>query len=264
MKRNTSINHTRFRYKDFSSILQKYNYHLNVGDIIAGKIFEKEEHGFLVEIGTETAAYLPYEETSLHKRINNKMINDIREFFILANNKQSGQLIISIRRLEYIRAWARLRQMYNEDIILNLNITDINKGGLLVKVEGIQGFIPNSHLLNIDNRRSLLNTWLKCKFLNLDEKHNKILFSQRRAILAVHSNKLHVGQIVNSIITDIQNYGIFLRINQIPALLHISEINNNYINNIDKDFYIGKKMKVRIMHIDKQQGRLYVSNRNLH
>ena len=264
MKRNKKVNHTRFRYKDFSSILRKYNYHLNVGDIIAGKIFEKEQHGFLVEIGTQIAAYLPHEETSLDKKIKNKMINDIREFFILAHNKQSGQLIISIKRLEYIRAWTRLRQMYDEDIILNLNIININKGGLIVKVEGIQGFIPNSHLLNINNRRSLLNTYLKCKFLNLNEKHNKILFSQRRAFLTIYSHKFHVGQIVNSIIIDIQNYGIFVVINQIPSLLHISEINNKHIDNIDKDFYIGEKIKVKIMHIDKQQGRLYVSNRNLY
>lgn len=261
---NKKVDCNSFTYKDFSFILNKYNYNLNVGDIVAGKIFNQEKNGFIVEIGTDIASYLPKEELSLNIKNVIDLNKDIREFFILAYNRNSNQLIVSIKRIEYIKAWTRIKQMYEEDIILELYIININKGGLIALVEGIKGFIPNSHLLHIQDKKSLLNTCLKCKFLVVNEKQNKLLFSHKRALLSIYGDKLRVGQIVESTITDIKNYGLFLSINQIPTLLHISEISNQHIGNINKSFYIGEQVQVKIMHIDRQQGRLSVSRRNLY
>nr|YP_009243971.1 ribosomal protein S1 [Sporolithon durum]AMK96213.1 ribosomal protein S1 [Sporolithon durum] len=250
-----------FTDKDFASLLDEYQYNLNLGDIVAGTIFSEEAQGFLVDIGANIAAYLPKEENALQskscKTIN--IINNTREFFILAYNKHSKQLILSIRRLEYIRAWSRIKQMQAEDIITYLPIQKINKGGFLTIIEGIQAFIPNSHI--VDN--SIINEVIPCQFLIVNEKLNKIILSNRRAILTKYKNIIHIGQTVEGIITKITHYGIFIKIQQIPALLHISEIGNEHINHIDTGFQTGNKIIVKIIHIDKKQGRLSVSRRNL-
>lgn len=254
-----------FTHKDFASVLNKYNYKLNLGDITAGTIFSEEKDGLLVDIGARIAAYLPKDEITVHKKylLNNKIINETREFFILAHNKKSKQLILSIKRLEYIRAWERIKQMEQEDIAINLIINEINKGGLLTAIEGIQGFIPNSHIVNIKNKSSLLNKNLKCQFLLIDEKLNKLIFSNKRAVLTKLSNFIQVGQITTGTITKIETYGLFIEIRNVTALLHISEIEHKNINKINKVFQIGNEIKVKIIHIDKKQGRLSLSRRNL-
>nr|YP_010728750.1 ribosomal protein S1 [Phymatolithon calcareum]WEA76879.1 ribosomal protein S1 [Phymatolithon calcareum] len=254
-----------FTHKDFASVLNKYNYKLNLGDITAGTIFSEEKDGFLVDIGARIAAYLPKDEVTVYKKysLTNKIINETREFFILAHNKKSKQLILSIKRLEYIRAWERIKQMEKEDIAINLIIDEINRGGLLTAIEGIQGFIPNSHIINIQNKSSLLNKNLICQFLLIDEKLNKLIFSNKRAVLTKLSNIIQVGQITIGTITKIENYGLFIEIYDVTALLHISEIEYEKVDKINNIFKIGDKIKVKIIHIDKKQGRLSLSRRNL-
>nr|AYR05784.1 ribosomal protein S1 [Lithothamnion sp.] len=257
--------HTGFTHKDFASVLNKYNYSLNLGDITAGTIFSEEKYGFLVDIGARIAAYLPKDEITLDKEylLTNQIINETREFFILAHNKKSEQLILSIKRLEYIRAWERIKQMQQEDITISLNVNEINKGGLLTSIEGIQGFVPNSHLVEIKNKRLLLNRQIKCKFLLVNEKLNKLIFSNKRAILNSLSNIIYIGLVTTGTVTKIENYGIFVEIYAINALLHISEIESSKLKDIDKVFQAGNKIKVKIIHIDRKQGRLSLSQRNL-
>lgn len=251
------------KHKDFVFVLKKYKYNLNLGDITAGTIFSEEKSGFIVDIGAEIAAYLPKDEISLNKYYPTyPIINDTREFFILAYNKKSKQLIISIKRLEYIRAWKRIKQMQQEDITINLYINKINKGGLLTNIEGIQAFIPNSHLANTYKKHLLLHTQLKCQFLIIEEKNNKIIFSNRRAILHNLNKILYVGQITSGKIIKIESYGIFIEIYGFSALLHVSEISDKK-NNKTHSFQVGEIITIKIIHIDTKQGRLSLSRRNL-
>nr|QCI06153.1 ribosomal protein S1 [Dicranema revolutum] len=255
-----------FTENNFASVLNKYKYNLHVGDIVAGTIFNIEKKGLIVDIGTKFAGYLPIEEISLDSKVNKYDINNItREFFILAYNKNSQQLILSIKRLEYIRAWKRIKQIEPEDIIVYLKVKRINKGGIIPIIEGIQGFIPNSHFISMEDKLFIKNTKIKCKLLLADEKNNKLILSHKKAILAIASNQLKIGDIVIGKVMKIESYGVFIKIHDIPSLLHISEIDDKKINNsnIKKKFQVGNTIKVKILHIDTQQGRLSVSRRNI-
>nr|YP_010902568.1 ribosomal protein S1 [Hypnea nidifica]WCH54423.1 ribosomal protein S1 [Hypnea nidifica] len=258
-----------FTENNFAFVLNAYKYNINLGDIVAGTIFNIEKRGFLVDIGLSIACYLPYEEISLnYKKTKNihysySINNATREFFILAFNKKNNQLILSIKRLEYIRAWKRIKQIENEDIILNLKICYQNRGGIITILEGIQGFIPNSHLEPIENKILQQKKYIPCKLLLADEKSNKLILSYKKALLSLVSKKLKIGNIVNGKIIKIENYGIFLEIYNILSLLHISEIEKSNITKIDTLFKIGDMIKVKILHIDMQQGRISVSTRNM-
>lgn len=266
MNSNSTIYNTSgftHSHQNFSSVLQKYKYHLNLGDITAGTIFSKEKKGFIVDIGANISAYLPQDEICLNTYHPTKpIINETREFFILAYNKKSKQLIISIKRLEYIKAWKRIKQMNQEDITIKVYIHKINKGGLVTTIEGLQAFIPNSHLAQNNNKSLLLHNKIICQFLLIDEKKNKIIFSNKRAILKDLNKFLYVGQVTSGKIIKIESYGIFIEIHGFSALLHISEIDHNI--KPKHVFQIGKIITIKIIHIDIKQGRLSVSRRNLH
>jgi len=114
----------------FAKILKEYNYKIHPGDVVAGTILHNEKSGFLVEIGANTLGYLPKEELTLHLNEKNKYTliatKITRDFFLIAQNKHNKQYILSLKRLDYIRAWKRIKQMYVEDIIFNLKIENIN------------------------------------------------------------------------------------------------------------------------------------------
>lgn len=152
--------------------------------------------------------------------------------------------------------------MNQEDITIKLHIHKINKGGLVATIEGLQAFIPNSHLANNNNKSILLHNQIICQFLLIDEKKNKIIFSNKRAILKNLNKFIYIGQVTYGKITKIESYGIFIEIYGFSALLHISEIDNQIKT---KDlFQIGNMIKIKIIHIDMKQGRLSVSRRNLY
>jgi small subunit ribosomal protein S1 len=247
-----------FTHKDLAELLKKYNYEIKIGDVIAGIIFSKEKQGYLVDIGTPVAAYLPKEEISIFIQKQTEVeVNLAQEFFIFAQDLQKNNIILSTKRLLYMRSWTRIRQLNIEDIIIQAKVTGINKGGLLVELENIQGFIPQSHLCYITKTDTLLNTIITCKCLIANEQSNQLILSNRAAILEQYLSKLKVGTIVESKVMALKSYGAFVSIYNIPALLHISEIEINKINN----FVIGQIITVQIIHIDIKQGRLSVSRR---
>lgn len=256
-----------FTNSNFASMLNQYNYNLHPGDIVAGTIFNKEKKGFLVDIGTKTAGYLPDEEISLYKDIKKSHTlyfpNETREFFLLAYNKKSKQSILSIKRLEYIRAWKRIKQIEDEDVVLNSKIININKGGIIVNIEGLDGFIPNSHLTITVKKKSVYDRNIKCKLLLANERTNQLILSNKKAILSILADRFKIGGIVTGEIVKIEKYGIFIQIDGIIGLLHISEISNKNIENIHYIFNIGDNIQVKILHIDSEQGRLSVSRRNM-
>ena len=242
--------------KNLILTLQKYQYNLILGDIVAGLILTEEYNGYLVDIGDKKAAFLPKQETISNSQTINQLVN-IQEFFILSYNAYLSQLILSTKRLKYFRVWKRIKQLINEDITIYGFVTYENFGGLLVNVDGMRGFLPNSHIVNLSYKSLMVNTSLPLKFLIADEQTNQIILSHKRAVLSL--SDFTIGNIINTNITKITDYGIFVKTQNIQALLHISEIPNITSMQLRKVFEISSPLKVKIIHIDKQQGRLSVS-----
>jgi len=253
MKRNHNI---------FAEILKKYNYQLHSGDIVAGTVISIEKLGFLVNIGTEKAGYLPKEETTIHIRKNNnyniQILNTTRDFFLITENKHKKQHILSIKRLDYIRAWKRIKQIYFEDVILKLTIQYTNKGGLITYLEGIQGFIPNSHICYKEK-----NHKIKCKILEINENKNQLIFSNKSAQLKLSLHKFKIGELIYGKIILLKSYGLFIEIYGVKALLHISEIGNLYKKEYMQVFKVNSLIKIKIIHLNIENGQISVSIRKL-
>ena len=252
---------------NFANILKQYKYQLNTGDIVAGKIIFQEYKGFLVDIGDSISGYLIQEEIKINSYNGQKylFINLTREFFLIKYNVYLKQYILSIKRLEYIRAWKRIKQLQLEDVIFNLKIQYVNKGGFIIYLEGIQAFIPKSHVFLNNNLTDILlkNKNIQCKLLVVNEQKNQLILSHKSTLLKISKHKFRIGEVIYGVIIKIKSYGLFIEVYGIIALLHISEIGFKYINDINNIFYTGKLIKVKVMHIDISQGRIALSRRNL-
>nr|YP_009395680.1 ribosomal protein S1 [Vertebrata isogona]ARW64526.1 ribosomal protein S1 [Vertebrata isogona] len=258
------------RNNNFAAILKRYKYKIHDGDIVAGTIIHQEKTGFLVEIGTNKSGYLPKEEVDI--RINKKnhysllLINTTRDFFIMTKNSCNGQYILSIKRLDYIRAWKRIKQLYLEDVIFNLKIHYINKGGIIAYLEGIQGFIPKSHIFTrnkTNDNQITKDKIIKCKLLSLNENKNQLILSNKSAKLITLKHKFKLGELIYGKVVIQKEYGIFLNIYDIKALLHISEITTGIQSENKNLVEIGQFIKVKIIYLNIEQGLVSVSIRNV-
>jgi small subunit ribosomal protein S1 len=161
-----------FTHEDFAALLDQYDYHFNPGDTVSGTVFSLEPRGALIDIGAKTAAYLPIQEMSINRVDNPEEVlrsNETREFFILTDENEDGQLTLSIRRIEYMRAWERVRQLQQEDATVRSGVFATNRGGALVRIEGLRGFIPGSHISTRKPKEDLVGEDLPLKFLEVYE-----------------------------------------------------------------------------------------------
>ncbi len=255
-----------FTREDFAALLDKYDYHFSPGEIVAGTVFSIEPRGALIDIGAKTAAFIPLQEMSI-SRIDDpaEMLQpgETREFFILTEENEEGQLTLSIRRIEYMRAWERVRQLQGEDATVRSNIFATNRGGALVRIEGLRGFIPGSHISTRKPKEDLVGEELPLKFLEVDEDRNRLVLSHRRALVERKMNRLEVGEVVIGTVRGIKPYGAFIDIGGVSGLLHISEISHDHIDTPHSVFNVNDEVKVMIIDLDAERGRISLSTKQL-
>ena len=255
-----------FTHEDFAALLDKYDYHFSPGDIVAGTVFSIEPRGALIDIGAKTAAYIPIQEMSINRVENPEEViqsNETREFFILTDENEDGQLTLSIRRIEYMRAWERVRQLQAEDATVRSQVFATNRGGALVRIEGLRGFIPGSHISTRKPKEDLLNEELPLKFLEVDEERNRLVLSHRRALVERKMNRLEVGEVVIGAVRGIKPYGAFIDIGGVSGLLHISEISHDHIETPSSVLKVNDELKVMIIDLDSDRGRISLSTKQL-
>ena len=255
-----------FTHEDFAALLDKYDYHFSPGDIVAGTVFSMEPRGALIDIGAKTAAYIPIQEMSINRVDQPEEVlqaNETREFFILTDENEDGQLTLSIRRIEYMRAWERVRQLQGEDATVRSNVFATNRGGALVRIEGLRGFIPGSHISAREAKEDLVGEDLPLKFLEVDEERNRLVLSHRRALVERKMNGLEVGQVVKGSVRGIKPYGAFIDIGGVSGLLHISEISHDHIDTPHSVFNVNDELKVMIIDLDAERGRISLSTKQL-
>nr|YP_009296801.1 ribosomal protein S1 [Bangiopsis subsimplex]AOM66144.1 ribosomal protein S1 [Bangiopsis subsimplex]ARO90496.1 30S ribosomal protein S1 [Bangiopsis subsimplex] len=254
-----------FTYKNFTAVLKKYQYNFNTGDIVAGIIFSIENKCVLVDIGANLVGHLPLEEIGMNKVDSvskDIQLNEIRELYIILFDPLNDQIILSLKRVHGLKTWKRIRQIYEENIIFQTQLIKLNKGGYVVEFEGLKGFIPKSHIVYNNNNISS-NKAIYVKILEFNEISNYLLLSERCAYLQQNINMFRLGMITEGIVESVQNYGLFLNVQNLKGLLHISEIQKEPNESLKDKFNIGNKVRVMIIHVDLAKGRIAFSQKNL-
>ncbi|GCE64431.1 30S ribosomal protein S1 [cyanobiont of Ornithocercus magnificus] len=255
-----------FTVDEFASLLSKYDYNFKPGDIVNGTVFALETKGAMIDIGAKTAAFMPVQEVSINRVEGLSDVlqpGEVREYFIMSEENEDGQLSLSIRRIEYQRAWERVRQLQKEDATIYSEVFATNRGGALVRVEGLRGFIPGSHISTRKPKEELVADFLPLKFLEVDEERNRLVLSHRRALVERKMNRLEVGEVVIGTVRGIKPYGAFIDIGGVSGLLHISEISHEHIETPHSVLNVNDQMKVMIIDLDAERGRISLSTKAL-
>jgi len=175
--------------------------------------------------------------------------------------------------------WDCVRRVFEQDQVVMMEVTGFNRGGLLVQNNGIQGFIPVSHLVNLPSEAKeeerqveladYIGKSLYVKIIECEEDQERIVFSERAAQAGEGKRKelfesLKPGNIACGIVTNITDFGAFVDLGGVEGLVHVSEISWGRVDKPANKLKIGDAVKVVILQINETNSRIALSIKRLY
>ena len=236
-----------------------------VADIVEGTVIKKENEGYLVSVkGAKMEAFLSNKELSSDTE--ELEIGDTREFYVLKEENNDDPMQLSLKRIAYAQAWAQLNDAKIQGDTILAKVVSTVKGGVLVDVADLKGFIPSSQLRTGTPFDGLIDQKIEVKVLEADPKKNKLILSQRQAVAEQRDQvvdnvlaSLEEDQIVSGNVVRITDFGAFVDINGIDGLLPISEISWQRIKHPSDVLTLGDTIEVKIIKIDHELKRISLS-----
>ena len=236
-----------------------------VADIVEGTVIKKEQDGYLVSVkGAKMEAFLSNRELS--SDVEELEIGDVREFYVLKEENNEDAMQLSLKRIAFAQAWAQLNDAKIQGDTILAKVVSTVKGGVLVDVADLKGFIPSSQLRTGTPFDGLIDQKIEVKVLEADPKKNKLILSQRQAVAEQRDqvvdnvlSSLEEGQVVKGNVVRITDFGAFVDINGIDGLLPISEISWQRIKHPSDVITLGDTIEVKIIKIDNELKRISLS-----
>jgi small subunit ribosomal protein S1 len=212
---------------------------------------------------------IPIEEFKNDDELNKLKVGSQIEVYLERIESFKGEIIISRDKARKMKAWKKMENVFETQEEMTGYITGKVKGGFITTVEGLPCFMPSSQidvrpLKKIDH---LMNTPIKVMATRIDKNRGNVCVS-RRAVLEKSKNaeisealkNIKEGDVVdNAIVKATLDWGIFLEINGIDALLHVSDLSHGRVKKPSDLVTIGQKLKVKIIKIDNKTNRVSAS-----
>jgi len=168
--------------------------------------------------------------------------------------------------------WHLAGELYEQDRIVCMQVTGYNRGGLLVGGSGLQGFVPISHLVEVQSDPVKMDACLKkyleqpirLKIIECDHERGRVVFSERAALArqGVRNDLLETlqpGDSTFGTVTNITDFGVFVDLGGVEGLVHVSEISWGRVNHPTDAVSIGQKLKVYVIQVDRMRARVALS-----
>jgi len=257
-----------FGYEAFDHAVQETDYSFRRNDVVSGTVVQYENGGCIVDIGAKSSAFLPTEEASLFREQGAPIENLVElekemNFQIISEEDENGQLLVSVRRIQYREAWETVEAQQGKDEVFEAPVVAVNRGGAICLVEGLRAFLPGSHLTGVMPTEDLIGKVLPLKFLEVDREENKLVVSNRRAVVEQQMSDLNRGDLVQGMVKALKPYGAFVEVGGMSGLLHISQISYDRIENLENVFQPGDQVKCMIIDHDVSNGRIALSTKTL-
>ncbi|MCA1806470.1 MAG: S1 RNA-binding domain-containing protein [Actinobacteria bacterium] len=240
---------------------------LKQGDVIEGTILSKKKNEVWIDLGAQGVGVVMRREISHGQQLSE---GDAVTASVIDPEMDDGQILLSMRRAVKDRGWDELQRIFDDQEIVEVAAYDANRGGLLVEYEGIRGFLPVSQLSAghyprvsgndkdeiLQKLNQLAGKPIKVRVLDVSRKENKLIFSEKEAVkdeLQERFAKLKEGQEVEGVVTGVIDFGVFVNVDGIEGLIHISEISWERVEDPKDYVKTGETIKAKIIAIDKDR-----------
>lgn len=240
---------------------------IKTGDVVEGLVTSVKKHEIWVDLGANGVGVVMRREIGGGQKISE---GDTVTTSVVDPEMEEGYSLLSMKRAVKDKGWDELQRAFDARDILEITPYDANRGGLLVELEGIRGFLPVSQLAAghyprvtgadkdeiLQKLNALTGKPIRARILDVNKRDNKLIFSEKEAIKDDMQNRfseLKVGDEVEGIVTGVIDFGAFVNIDGIEGLIHISEISWERVENPKDYVKVGQEIEAKIIGIDKDR-----------
>jgi len=250
---------------------------LNYGDVMEGQIMHVDRDELLIDIGSKSEGIIPAREFSSlsDEERAGLAVGDSVLVFVVQPENQEGQAVLSIDRALAEKSWRRLQEIYEAGDMIDAEVTNYNKGGLLVNLDGVRGFVPASQVTEIrggdDGSKQadmarLIGSRLPLKIIEINRHRNRLILSERQAIQEKRDvmkerliEELHEGETRRGRVTSITDFGAFVDIGGADGLVHLSELSWSRVKHPSEVLHVGDEIDVYVLGINAQEKKIALS-----
>ena len=262
---------------------------LRRGEIVEGTVMRADPEGIYLDIGHKEEGFIPPNEMRTLESGQLEAINegDPLIAFVIRPDSQDGP-ILSIDKAKGEEGWRDLQKYMEADETIEGKIIGFNRGGCILEVANVQGFVPMSQLVTIShdnfNQSSedagdtedssagseFVGSPLTVKVLEVNRSRNRAIFSERSAMReqreaqkAALIEELHEGEIRKGKVTGISNFGAFVDLGGADGLIHISELSWGMVNSPEEIVNVGQELDVYVLRVDRDTMKIALSLRRM-
>lgn len=253
-----------------------------VGEIRSGEVVAQRNNEILVDIGAKSEGVIPsreYESLDTEARQELSVGNQILVCIVDPEDK-NGDIILSYAKAIEEQDWLMAQELQESQEVYQGEVIGFNRGGLLVRVGQVRGFVPASQLnparhvggseSNEEQLRRIVGETMYAKVIEVDRSRNRLILSERAAAREIREAQrrdlletLEEGQVRNGRVVNMADFGAFVDIGGIEGLVHLSELSWKRVNHPSDTLELGQEVEVYILNVDQERNRIALSLKRL-
>src|SRR5215217_7956814 len=250
---------------------------LKYGDVMDGVIMHLDREEILVDIGSKSEGIVPSREySSLTSEERQALsVGDTILVFVVQPENPEGHAVVSIDRARQEKSWRRLQELHEANEVIEAEVTNYNKGGLLVNLDGVRGFVPASQVTEIRggdeaskqaDMARLIGSSLPLKVIEINRHRNRLILSERQAVQERRDvmkerliDELSEGEVRKGRVSSICDFGAFVDIGGADGLVHLSELSWSRVRHPSEVLRVGQEVDVYVLGINAQEKKIALS-----
>ncbi len=250
--------------ESFQDLYEESLHGAQEGEVLRGRVIDVGPEFVTVDIGFKSEGQVPLREFYNKDGTLTVAVGDSVNVFLERKVSETGLMTLSKEKADKFKFWEEISRAWNEDQVIEGKIVSRIKGGLNVDI-GVMAFLPGSQvdIRPIRNLEKLIGSTLKFKIIKLNRRRGNVVLSrrillekERESLRQKTLETLEAGQIVEGVVKNITDYGAFVDLGGIDGLMHITDISWNRINHPSEVLVLGSKIKVKVLHFDRENQRL--------
>ena len=251
----------------------------NRGDILEGTVVKVGPDQILVDIGFKSEGVVPGAELERIKPETIRVGDQVLVYVVNPEDK-SGNVVLSLIRAQLERDWRNAEKLFESGEIFEATVSGYNRGGLIVRLGKLRGFVPASQLssatregneeVQSDDLAKLVGQKLKLKIIELDRGRNRLILSERAAIREWRRQQkerllaeLQEGDIVRGAVSSLCDFGAFVDLGGADGLIHLSELSWGRVSHPSEVLQVGDEVEVYVLKVDRKERRIGLSLKRL-
>ncbi len=238
-------------------------------EVVEGEITGLNKREVVVTIGGKSEGVIPVSEFRYDPDIK---VGDKVEVYVESAEDKKGQLVLSHRKARTLKSWDRVNEAFENDEIVKGFVKTRTKGGMIVDVFGIEAFLPGSQIdiKPIRDYDQFVNQNIDCKIVKINQEFRNVVVSHKALLEAEQEQKraeligkLEKGQILEGVVKNITNYGVFVDLGGVDGLIHITDLSWGRVNHPEEVVSLDEKIKVVVLDFNEQQKRIALGLKQL-